>query len=82
MQVEGTEWKFGLIFKSKEKKRKMKSYVAQQRVYFTKKERSSRLYITLPSLHDYDGISCFMEEVNKRRRNITSESLSQLGHGS
>ena len=24
MQVEGTEWKFGLIFKSKEKKRKEK----------------------------------------------------------
>ena len=34
MQVKGTEWKFGLIFKSKEKKR----YVAQQRVHFTKKE--------------------------------------------
>ena len=43
MQVKRTEWKFRLIFKSKEKKRKEKKrkkkrYVAQQRVYLTKKE--------------------------------------------
>ena len=44
MQVEGTEWKFGLIFKSKEKKRKEKKEkekkkrcVAQQRVVWLRK---------------------------------------------
>ena len=66
MQVKGTEEKFGLIFKSKEKKRKKKNYVAQQRVYFTnlrKNVNHAFLYISLPSLHDYDGISRFMEDV-------------------
>ena len=38
MQVKGTEWRFGLSFKSKEKKRKNKRYEARQRVYSTKKE--------------------------------------------
>ena len=66
MQIKGTEEKFGLIFKSKEKKRKKKSYVAQQRVYFTNLRKNvyhAFLYISLPSLHDYDGISRFMEDV-------------------
>ena len=41
MQVKGTEWKFGLIKKTKkrrEEKKKTKRCVAQQRVNLTKKE--------------------------------------------
>ena len=38
------------------------------------------LYISLPSLHDYDvkipNYTCFMEDANKRRRNVLS--LSKL----
>ena len=39
MQVKGTEWKFGLIFKNKERKKrkkKKKRCVTQQRVNLTK----------------------------------------------
>ena len=42
------------------------------------------LYISLPTLHDYDVLKClisrFTEEVHKQRRNFFS--LSELGYGS